>query len=187
MRSVATLLIVMTFLASCASDTSLPLDVYAEQVSAAAAAYVEESQSISLKYQGDVERKVAELAASDAPDAVEEAFGVVREETVRYLAQLDDTIGRFHDALSGLEPPRDLAVPHRGYVDVVGTVRDTLPALGLAVDGATSIEGIGQVLAESGFADGQAVWVAACSTLEQGIRDLGRGADLKCIRNDVAS
>ncbi len=186
MRLAVIAITAMICLASCASDTALPIDEYAEQVSAAAAVYVAESQSNSLKYQGDVERKVAELAAAGAPTAIEEAAVFVREETVRYLTQLDGTIGRFRDALSELEPPSDLVVPHDGYVDVVGTVHDTLPALRSAVNGTTSIDGVGAVLAGSAFADGQAVWVAACSTLEQSIRDLGYGADLKCVRSEVA-
>lgn len=186
MRSVACAAIFGLCVVSCSSDASLPIDEYARQTSAAAAAYVKESQSISMRYQGDVERKVAEIAAGSSPTAIEEATAFVGEETVRYLAQLDDTIGRFREALSELEPPRDLVESHDRYVAVTGTVRDNLPILRSAVSEATSIDDIGKAIAGSGFADGQDVWVAACSTLEQRIRDLGYGADLKCAKSEVA-
>lgn len=185
MRAFAIPVLTAVLLASCAADTSLPPDEYAEQATDAAAMYVAEAQALSLRYQGDVERKVAELAATESPTAVEDATSFMGEETVRYLAELDDTIGRFVEALLALEPPSDLAEVHDRYVEVIETVRSNLPILRSAVSDATSIDEIGKAIAGSGLADGQAVWVAACSGLEQSIRDSGHGADLKCTKSDV--
>ena len=174
-------------LAGCAGTSSLTLNGYADQMTIISELYVEESQSLSLRYQLDVERKVSELASRGGSAVITEAVILVSAETASYLALLDDAIDRYVVSMAALEPPSDLVDSHSSYVEVVSFVHRSLPAMRDAVASSQSMTDIELALAGSGFADGQAVWTAACVSLEQNIRDLGRSADLKCVKSDVAS
>jgi hypothetical protein len=173
-------------LAGCAGEDSLTLDEYADQITTISALYVEESQSLSLRYQRDVERKVGELTNAGGVALVTAAVILVSGETASYLALLDDAINRYVVSMSELNPPSELVDGHASYVEVVSSVHQSLPAMRDAVASSQSMTDIQLALAGSGFADGQAVWTAACVSLEQDIRDLGRGADLKCVKPAVA-
>lgn len=170
----------------CSADDSLTVEAYSTEVTTIARVYVDESQSLSLRYQREVERQVGLIAAGGGASVVADAVAVVRSETVGYLALLDDAINRYVVSMSDVAPPRELVDDHESYVTIVSSVYASLPAMRDAVASSASIGDIEQALAGSGFADGQAVWTASCISLEQAIRDLGRGADLKCVRADVA-
>jgi hypothetical protein len=186
MRLLWLVVVIAVALAGCTTDDALTLDEYADQITVISAAYVEESQSLSLRYQGDVERKVGDLTSAGGATVLTDVVTFMSAGTAAYLALLDDAIERYVASMAALKPPTELADGHVLYVEVVASVHRSLPQMRDAIALSTSIGDIELALAGSAFADGQAVWTAACVSLEQEIRDLGRGADLKCVRTDVA-
>lgn len=173
------------FAVGCSTTPLLTVDEYADAASGATEAYVAESQQLSLTYQKKVEREVAAIVDAGADTAVTEATTLVRTETVMYLALLDDAILRYVAAMDELAPPETIEEAHDSYIVVVESVQVTLPGMREAVAEAKSIPEIQAALLGSGFSDGQAAWVATCGTLEQAVRDEGRGVDLKCVRREV--
>lgn len=169
----------------CSTTPSLSVDDYADAAASATDAYVAESQQLSLTYHKKVEREVAAIVEAGADTAVEEATTLVRTETVMYLALLDDAIQRYVAAMDDLVPPAEIDEQHDAYVVIVESVQVTLPDMRDAVGESQSIPEIQAALRGSGFADGQSAWVATCQTLEQAVRDAGRGVDLKCLKRDV--
>lgn len=163
----------------------MTIDEYADAAGAIADAYVTESQNASFTYQRDVERSVGEIAASGSTTAVEEAVAVMRTETTAFLGLIGDAMARYIDAIAELNPPPDIAEAHDAYVDVMTSVRAALPEMRDSVAAAESLGDIEAALAGSTFADGQPAWTASCLALEQTVRDLGRGLDLKCERTEV--
>lgn len=180
------LLAVAAFVASCGTAEQLTLDEYAVQAVAIADGYVQESQDVSFQYQRKVEQLVGEIAASGSSTAIEEAVEVMRTETASFLALIDDAMARYIEAFDALEPPDDISEAHEAYVDVMASVHGSLPVMRDRVSDAGSLGDIEAALAGSAFADGQPLWTAACQALEQTVRDLGRGLDLKCERTEVA-
>ena len=171
---------------SCSQTEPMSLDAYATSMTEATDAYVLESQEISLRYQTAVEQQVKELVSSGADADLDGAMTIVKSETTNFLALLDDAMGRYHDGLADLETPTEVADEHEGYLAIIASVMSTLPASRDALENTTTFEEVLSSLVGSGFADGQAAWTAACATLESAIRDGGRGADLKCVRDPVA-
>lgn len=177
--------ILVAVAAGCAATPEMSVAEYAEAAAETTAAYVAETQQLSYAYQQTVEREVEEIVASKADTAVEDATALVSTETVQYLALLDDAIVRYLAALNELAPPAPIEDAHGAYLEIVDSVRSTLPGMRDSVAAATSIEGIQAALVGAGFSDGQAAWVARCGVLEQAVRDQGRGIDLKCVRRDI--
>ena len=103
--------------------------------------------------------------------------------TVEYLALLSDTIDRYLAALKDLSPPGEVAAAHEEYVAAIQASRNALPATRRAVEEAEDLAGVQLALTASGFADSQLRWTAACTSLEQSVRDAGRGIDLRCTRS----
>ncbi len=171
--------------AACSSTPPMSIDAYADAATAATAAYVGESQQLGLTYQKTVESEVGKIVDSGAADAVADATTLVRTETVNYLALLDDAILRYVAAIEDMTPPAAVKDAHGAYLAIVESVRATVPQMREAVASAGSIPEIQAALRRSGFADGQAAWLATCSSLEQAVRDAGRGVDLKCVRPDA--
>jgi len=178
---------VVTLMAvGCSSTPSLTVEEYANEATAITEAYVVEAQTLSLAYQRNVEKKVADIVDAGTSSVVDEATELVRVETVNHLALLNDAVVRYHEAMAELEPPDSIRDDHDAYVTIVESVQSTIPALRDAVGEADSIPGIQAALSGSGFSDGQLAWVATCERLEQSVRDEGHGIDLKCARQDVA-
>ncbi len=186
-RSVAVLLVGALIAAACSQPEPMSLDAYAESMNEVMEAYVLESQQISLSYRRAVEAQVEELLSSGAKADLEGAMTIVRSETANFLALLDDAMGRYHADMAEMVPPDQLAERHDAYLEIVESVRSTLPASRDALAETTTFEQVLSSLVGSGFADGQAAWTAACESLESAIRDGGRGADLKCVRDPVGS
>lgn len=170
---------------ACSSEPAMTIDTYADAAASATSAYVDESQQLSLTYQKLVEREVGKIVESGSDTAVADATTLVRTETVKYLALLDDAILRYVEAMDGLAPPGQVEEAHDAYIVIVESVQMTLPGMREAVGAASSIPQIQEALVGSGFSDGQTAWLATCSTLEQAVRDAGRGVDLKCVKPDV--
>ena len=171
---------------SCSQAETMSLDAYAASMTEATDAYVLESQEISLRYQTAVEQQVKELVSSGADADLVGAMAIVKSETASFLSLLDDAMGRYHDGMADLEPPTEVADEHGAYLAIIASVRSTLPASRDALEDTTTFEEVLSSLVGSGFADGQAAWTSACGSLESAIRDGGRGADLKCVRDPVA-
>ena len=184
-RIVVAVLSLATILAACSTVSPLSIEEYADAAGAATDSYVAETQQLSYAYQQTVQREVEDIVASGVDTAVADATALVRSETVQYLALLDDAIVRYVATLDEMAPPGAVEDAHDSYVEVVQSVRITLPDMRDAVAASESIDGIQTALVGAGFSDGQAAWVAKCGTLEQAVRDQGRGLDLKCMRRDV--
>ena len=178
MRAVAFALIALLVVAC---SQGLALGDYVDEMEAATDAYITESQGLSVDYQGTVEDAVRDLVASGVDDPEAEAVDLVRIETVRYLALLTDAMERYRFAIEDIEPSGAVAADHDAYVAAVALVVDSLPQTRDSVETASSFEEIQLALASSGFADGQLRWTAACTDLEQAVRDEGRGLDLRCV------
>lgn len=186
-RTMSVLVLAVALLVvSCGATERLTLDEYADRAAEIADAYVQESQDVSFQYQREVEQLIGEIAASGSSTVIEEAVVVMRTETASFLALIDDAMARYIEAFGALEPPDEISGAHQAYVDVMASVHDALPAMRDSVANASSLGDIEAALAGSAFADGQPVWTASCLTLEQDVRDLGRGLDLKCERSEVA-
>ena len=171
--------------ASCASTPPLSIEDYAAAAGEASAEYVAESQQLSVTYQDKVSKGVSAIVETGSDTAIDEATTLVRTETVMYLALLDDAILRYIAAMESLAPPASVEALHDEYVEIAHSVQSTLPGLRDGISEAASIPDIQGALFTSGFSDGQAAWLARCEALEQGVRDAGRGVDLKCVRRDV--
>ncbi len=184
-RLVALLVVGAVLTASCSRTEPMTLDEYATATTDVTESYVVESQGISLRYQTAVEDQVGELVSSGADADLEGAMTIVRSETANFLALLDDAMGRYHAAIAEMAPPDAVAERHAAYLVIIESVRSTLPASRDALADATTFEQVLASLVGSGFADGQAAWTAACEALESAIRDGGRGADLRCVRDPV--
>jgi hypothetical protein len=187
-RSLVLILVVLAAIgASCSEAEPMTLENYATATTQTTESYVLESQQISLRYQTAVEDQVRELvSSSDQPD-LEGAMTIVRSETANFLALLDDAMGRYHTDLEELTPPTPVAEQHEAYLKIIASVRSTLPTSRDALADTTTFEEILSSLVGSGFADGQTAWTAACELLESAIRGEGRGADLKCVRDQLGS
>ena len=172
--------------AGCSQVEPMALDDYASTMTDETASYVLESQEISLRYQMAVEDQVEALTASGEAADLEGAMVIVRSETANFLSLLADAMERYHAAISALEPPEEVTESHDAYIEIIGSVRSTLPASRDALAETETFEDVLSSLFGSGFADGQQAWTAACETLEAAIRDAGRGANLKCVRESVA-
>ncbi len=171
--------------ASCSQADPMPLDEYAVAITGVTQAYVLESQEITLRYQLGVEDQVDDMLASGVEGNIEGAMIIVRSETANFLALLDDAMGRYHTGITELTPPLSVAAPHEAYLEIIASVRSTLPASRDALAETSTFEDVIASLVGSGFADGQQAWRSACQALESAIRDAGRGADLKCVRDPV--
>jgi hypothetical protein len=183
----AVLLVGALIATACSQPEPMSLDAYAESMNELTEAYVLESQEISLRYQLAVENQVEELVSSGANPDLQGAMVIVRSETANFLALLDDAMGRYHGGIAEMVPPDQVAGRHAAYLEIIESVRSTLPASRDALEDTTTFEQVLSSLVGSGFADGQAAWTAACESLESAIRDGGRGADLKCVRDPVGS
>lgn len=181
-RSVAALsTVAVAVVTACSSPATL--DSYIGSMESATDAYVVESQALSFDYQSSVEDGVRALVADDEADDEDTeaaAIDLVRAETVGYLAQLGDAMSRYGAAITGPEVPGSVRDAHDDYVEAVGFVVGALPAARESVEAAATLDGIQRALTASGFADGQLRWTAMCSSLEQAVRDQGRGLDLQC-------
>lgn len=175
------------FAAGCSQAEQMPLDEYADAMTKATASYVLESQGISLRYQIAVEGQVEALVSSGVDADLDGAMVIVRSETANFLALVDDAMGRYHAGIAALARPTVVAELHDAYLDIIASVRSTLPASRDALGETTTFEQVLASLVGSGFADGQAAWTAACQSLESAIRDQGRGVDLKCVRDRIGS
>ena len=163
----------------------MPLAEYADEITEVTGAYVLETQEISFRYQSAVERQVEALTSSGTTADLDGAMTIVRSETANFLALLDDAMTRYHTDVSEMEPPLEVVDRHDAYVAIIASVRSTLPASRDALAETTNFEEVLASLVGSGFADGQQAWTAACQSLESAIREAGRGADLKCVRDTV--
>ena len=186
-RLVLLLLVGTVIAASCSETEPMPLDEYAAAMTETTDSYVLESQGISLRYQRAVEDQVSALLSSDAQADLEGAMTIVRSETANFLALLDDAMGRYRASLAEFAPPDKVAGQHEAYLEIIASVRSTLPASRDALADTTTFEEVIASLVGSGFADGQAAWTAACESLESAIRGEGRGANLKCVREQIGS
>jgi hypothetical protein len=171
---------------ACTGSEALTLDEYADAATEIAEAYVTESQDASFKYQRDVERLVGEIAASGSATTIEEAVTVMRTETTVFLGLIGDAMVRYIDAFDDLAPPPEVEDAHDAYVAVMVSVQSSLPSMRDSVAASQSLGDIESALAGSAFADGQPAWTASCLALEQTVRDVGRGMDLKCEPSAVA-
>lgn len=185
-RIVLLLLAGVVFAAGCSQVDPMSLEEYADTITETTGAYVLESQEISLRYQMTVEDQVEGLTSSGSEADMEGAMIIVRSETANFLALLDDAMERYHADIAGMIPPAEIADSHDKYLAIIVSVRSTLPAARDALAETTTFQDVIASLVGSGFADGQEAWTAACQSLESAIRDAGRGADLKCVREPVA-
>jgi hypothetical protein len=158
---------------------------YATELTDITDAYVVESQNLSYDYQSSVEDGVRDIVAAGGGDAQAQVSVLARSSTVQYLAMLGDVMDRYLQALDGLAVPSQLEDPHDEYVSAVRAVHTSLPATRSAVEEAADLEGMQSALSVSGLADGQLRWTATCVSLEESIRALGRGVDLRCVRTEV--
>lgn len=165
-----------------ACTSAMEPDEYGSAVTATAETYVVESQNLSFDYQQSVEDGVREIIDSDASDTRTAAMDLVRTATVGYLALLEDAMRRYGSALRDLEPPGEVASAHESHIAAVLAVADAVPDARNEVATAPDLEGVQKALTASGFADGQLRWTATCTSLEQAIRDMGHGANLRCTR-----
>ena len=178
-RTAALVGTIVLVLGAAGCSAAVSIDDYADEMSAAASAYVEEAQALSLRYQSGVEDGVRELVeTSESPE--EEVVALVRQQTVSYLVLLEDAMHRFSTAIGDIEPAPEVEQEHDAYVASVDLVVGSLPATRAGISEATSLDEVGYTLNASGFADGQDRWTATCASLEQAVRDEGRGMDLKC-------
>ncbi len=181
-RPAALIPAILCLVAAGGCSSSMTIDAYAEALGEEADAYVVESQDLSYDYQRSVEDGVAALAEAGGDDTLEAAVGLVRSETVAYLALLTDVTGRYLEGLEALEPPSEVASAHDAYVAAVDGVYRAIPSARDAAEAAPDLDGIRLALTSSGFADGQLRWTSTCTALEQAVRDEGRGVDLRCER-----
>ncbi|HSJ71708.1 MAG TPA: hypothetical protein VLA29_08705 [Acidimicrobiia bacterium] len=172
---------VVAALLTVACSASPSLEDYIASMERHTDAYVDESQSLSFEYQSAVEDGVRRIVAEGGADPTGEALMLVTSQTVQYLALLGDAMDRYHTAIEPLVPTKEVVADHDAYAAAVGSVVSSLPPTRTAVEAATSISEVQLALASSGFADGQLRWTATCSTLEQTVRDQGRGIDLRCV------
>ncbi|MEZ5175942.1 MAG: hypothetical protein R2823_07020 [Acidimicrobiia bacterium] len=184
MRSIVIGLVVAPMLVSCSGAERLTVETYAREAATLADTYVTETQGLSLRYQTTVQEGVRDLVEDQEQPDLDRATELVASQTAAYLALVDDAVGRYVAAMGSLEPPSALEETHHAYVDTIASVRAHLPALRDAISDAATLQDIERSLAGSAYADGQASWTAACQQLEQRIRDLGRGADLKCVKTE---
>lgn len=163
----------------------MSLDAYAQSITEATDAYVLESQEISLRFQLGVEDQIDELVSSGAQQDLEGAMSIVRFETTAFLDRLDEAMGTYHAGMAEMVPPDQVAERHDAYLRIIESVRSTIPASREALADTTTFDEVLTSLVGSGIADGQAAWTSACESLEAAIRQGGRGADLKCVRDPV--
>jgi len=179
-------LMVSMLLGATACSSALSTEEYAESISTLTDAYVVESQNLSYDYQSAVEDGVRELVAGDSQDPEAEAVELIAHESVQYLALLGDSMDRYLIVLGELTPPGSVESQHDAYLAAIAVVHGALPQTRDAVGAAADIPAIQLALTSSGFADGQIRWTAACGALEEAIRTDGRGADLRCVRSELA-
>lgn len=161
---------------------SLTVTDYADQIEAATDGYVTESQTLSQTFQDTVDGEVAKIIESSSNDRIGEVTELTKREIVLYLALLEDTMARYEDLLSDIDPPSDLSEAHVAYLDAVTSVRMALPLTRRSVESAFDLDRIYGALAGSGFQDGQPRLTSTCQVLERSVRSLGRGVDLGCVR-----
>jgi hypothetical protein len=186
-RLLLLLFVVAAIAASCSGTQPMLLEEYAAVMTETTDSYVLESQEISFRYQRAVEDQVSALLSSGSLADLEGAMTIVRSETVNFLALLDDAMGRYHTSLTEFTAPEKVAGQHEAYLEIIASVRSTLPASRDALADTKTFEEVIASLVGSGFADGQAAWTAACESLESAIRGEGRGANLKCVREQIGS
>jgi hypothetical protein len=172
---------VITALVTAGCSQAPSLEDYIESMERHTDLYVDESQALSFEYQSAVEDGVRRIVAEGGADPTGEALTLVTTETVQYLALLGDAMDRYHAAIAPLDATDEVVADHDAYADAVGFVVSSLAPTRAAVEAASSIDEVQLALASSGFADGQLRWTATCSTLEQAVRDQGRGIDLRCV------
>lgn len=181
-RTVATVFVLLSLLASACSIGSLSTAEYASVLGERTDEYIQESQEVSETFHSTVEDRVKVLAESGEDDVVALATDMTRRETVQYLAVLEDAITRYVETLRSISPPGNLVDAHDAYVEAIDAVRFSMPATRARVGEASDLTGIQTAITGSGFSDGQLRLRAACSSLEAAVRQEGHGVDLGCSR-----
>lgn len=179
------LALVMSFAASACAATEVRVSDFADEMSSITGAYVDEATALSTSYQRQVEIKVADIVANEGDAALGPVTELMRSETVGFLAVLGDALDRYVTAMEEVEVPDTLADPMDRYVTLITASAEHLPAMRDAVGEAATIDDLRAALAGSAYADGQAALTAACTALEQAVRDEGHGIDLRCTSADV--
>jgi hypothetical protein len=181
-RTVTTVFVLVSLLASACSIGSLSSAEYASALGEATDEYIQESQDVSATFHSTVEDRIKVLAESGEGDVVALATDMTRRETVQYLAVLENAMSRYAEALTSMSPPGNLVDTHDAYVEAIDAVTSSMPATRARVGEASDLTGIQTAITGSGFSDGQLRLRAACSSLEAAVRQEGHGVDLGCSR-----
>ncbi len=181
-RAVFVMIGLLSVLAGSCAEPSLSVEEYATAIDVETDAYISEAQTLSIMYQRTVEDQIAVLAARGEEDLLSMAAAMTADETVQYLALLEDAMMRYLNALGTLKPPSLLAEGHDAYLRAITSVQSSMPATRDAVGSAGDLDAIRAAITGSGFSDGQLRLRATCSALESAVRAEGRGLDLGCAR-----
>jgi hypothetical protein len=183
-RTLVLLLAVAIVGAACGSS-ALSTAEYSAAIEEATDVYIVEAQGLSTEFQRTVEEEVAALAASGEGDLLTQATDLTSQQTIQYLALLEDAMSRYSTVLGSIEPPPVLAEPHDDYLEAIESVRLSMPATRDAVGQARDLTGIQTAITSSGFGDGQLRLQVACARLAAAVRAEGQGVDLGCTRSPV--
>jgi hypothetical protein len=186
-RRLFNLLATIAVVASACGAPALSIPEYIVVAEEATDAYIVESQTLSATFQKSVEDEIASIAESGEAELFELAGEVTSQETVQYLALLEDAMARYLEALTAVVPPDVLSDPHEAYVGAIESVRISMPETRTGVEHATDLAGIQTAITSSGFGDGQLRLQAACTDLEAAVRAEGHGIDLGCTPTTVSN